>query len=86
MPAAFRPRLPELERPSRPKLEKLDAEELKAFRKMPESAQKKLLSNNNQLQHYALSLEITIDSYNAYADRWNGTEKKNDRVAPVSPD
>ncbi len=72
-PVAVHDRLPELEEPPRPKLEKMTPEELAEYIKLPESARKKLEGNNDKIQIYSDQLHVTIIEYNGHARLTNKT-------------
>lgn len=54
---------PPLDRPDRPTLEYISAEELET---LPETTRMKLIANNERLQLYARKLEAMIDGYNEW--------------------
>lgn len=64
---AMRNRMPEIEKPARPKTEKMTPEELQAYLALPEALRKKLEGNNDKVQVYAEQLEVGVNEYNGYA-------------------
>ncbi len=63
--------VPVLNVPARPTLDTLDANELTAFRALPDTAQKKLVGNDVKLKSYAEQMNVTLEVYNNYAKSHN---------------
>ena len=59
--------LPVLEVPTRPSMQPMDAQDLKALQALRPETMAKLKANNDALQTYAITLEVTIQTYNAMA-------------------
>ncbi len=74
-PVPVHDKLPVLEEPQRPKLEKFTPEELADYSKLPEPVRKKLESNNDSLEIYADKLRAAIREYNGFSKL---TNQKND--------
>ena len=66
-PVSTRSKFPVLEEPKKPVLEKMTAEELAEYMKLPQTARAKLEGNNDKLQLYSEQSVIAIREYNAFA-------------------
>ena len=64
-------KVPTLPKPDRPKLQKLTADDVAEYRKLPQTVQEKIEGNNAALQEYAQELEIAVTKYNGYAELTN---------------
>jgi len=77
---------PLIERPSRPQLETMTKDELLVWNALPADLRNKLIKNNDELQAYAKEMEITIDTYNKWADTVNRLNEKFLGLAPEKPE
>jgi hypothetical protein len=66
-PVAVHDKMPVLEEPPRPKLEKMTPDELAEYTKLPEPIRKKLEGNTDKLQIYAEQFRVTLTEYNGFA-------------------
>ncbi len=63
--------VPVLNKPDRPQLEPMTADEVKEFKTLSPALQTKLLMNDKAVKIWADQLDVTIKDYNSYATQHN---------------